>query len=228
MRRASLPPCAARSGVSSGIFFPSLRAGGSNTVGVRVPPSAPSLATLVLVLQGVSGARPSALRALGLRARVPPSAPHLRNTRFTDVFCASACLCRPIAHELNTFRVNDHYDVVFSTGVLHSCDPVRREEITRNYQAHTADGGLHVLSVFVDKPFIAPAPDGDPNGYPWKSGELLGLYADWLIEWSVEEIFDCMSSGVPHKHAVNRVAARKPTEGLLTSTSHSPRLHFAG
>jgi len=27
-----------------------------------------------------------------------------------------------------------------------------------------------------------------------------------------EEIFDCMSSGVPHQHAVNRLVARKPTD----------------
>jgi tellurite methyltransferase len=115
--------------------------------------------------------------------------------------------------DLNTFRLAEPFDVVFSTGVLHSSDPGRRDEIMTNYQAHTREGGLHVLSVFVAKPFIPPAPDRDPNASPWRSGELLRYYADWRIEWCLEEIFDCLSSGVPHQHAVNRVAARKPGSG---------------
>jgi tellurite methyltransferase len=78
------------------------------------------------------------------------------------------------------------------------------------------DRRLHVLSVFVGKPFIPPAPDRDPNASPWRSGELLRQYADWRIEWCVEEIFDCRSSGVPHQHAVNRLAARKPASGDST------------
>lgn len=111
--------------------------------------------------------------------------------------------------DLNTFRLQEPFDVVFSTGVLHCVDPNLRGELIENYQAHTNDGGLHVLSVFIKKPFVAQAPDRDPNASPWLSGELFTLYADWRIEWCTEEIFDCMSSGTPHQHAVNRIAARK-------------------
>lgn len=75
--------------------------------------------------------------------------------------------------------------------------------------ALTSEGGLHVLSVFVEKPFIASAPDRDPNAHAWKSGELFTYYADWLIEWCTEEIFDDLSGGTPHQHAVNRIAARQ-------------------
>jgi tellurite methyltransferase len=39
---------------------------------------------------------------------------------------------------------------------------------------------------------------------------LFTLYHDWRIDISEEVIFDCMSSGTPHKHAMNRVLARKP------------------
>ena len=78
-----------------------------------------------------------------------------------------------------------------------------------NYKAHTSSGGLNVFSVFVRKPFIPRAPDADPNAHEWRSGELLGKYHDWRIEWSLEEIFDCMSSGVPHEHCVTRMIARK-------------------
>ena len=68
---------------------------------------------------------------------------------------------------------------------------------------------LNVFSVFVHKPFIEKAPDAEKTAYKWISGELLTYYHDWKIEYFVEEIFDCVSSGVPHKHAVNRIIARK-------------------
>jgi tellurite methyltransferase len=118
--------------------------------------------------------------------------------------------------DLNVFRVSEPFDILFSTGVLHSSAPSVRDEMFSNYQRHTREGGLHVISVFVAKPFIPPAPDRDPNASPWRSGELLRQYADWRIEWCVEEIFDCRSSGVPHQHAVNRLAARKPASGDST------------
>jgi hypothetical protein len=68
------------------------------------------------------------------------------------------------------------------------------------------------MSVFVAKPFVPPAPDRDPNSNLWRSGALLGYYADWRVEWCTEDIFDCMSSGVAQQHAVNRIAARKLNE----------------
>jgi tellurite methyltransferase len=83
-----------------------------------------------------------------------------------------------------------------------------------NYKRFTTDGGLNAFSLFVRKPFIARAPDGDPNTEPWRSGELFTLYHDWRIDYCEERIFDCMSSGVPHQHATNRVIARK--EGAST------------
>ncbi|MCR4392605.1 MAG: hypothetical protein NUV94_07620 [Candidatus Acetothermia bacterium] len=62
----------------------------------------------------------------------------------------------------------------------------------------------------MEKPFIPRAPDAEANGHPYRSGELLGYYWDWEILYCTEEIFDCHSSGIPHRHAVNRVIARKP------------------
>jgi len=120
--------------------------------------------------------------------------------------------------DLNRFRLSETYDILFSTGVLHSSDPSMRNELFENYKAFTKEGGLNVFSVFVKKPFIAPGPDGDPNASPWKSGQLFTYYHDWRIEWCTEEIFDCMSSGVPHKHAVNRIIARKETSQQRADT----------
>lgn len=112
--------------------------------------------------------------------------------------------------DLNQFRLNEPFDILFSTGVLHACDPSIRSDLFENFKAFTNEGGLNVFSVFVKKPFIPPAPDADANSHQLKSGELFTFYHDWKIDWCVEEIFDCTSSGIPHQHAVNRIVAKKP------------------
>jgi tellurite methyltransferase len=109
------------------------------------------------------------------------------------------------------FRLTEPYDIIFSTGTLHFCDQSVRTELFENLKAFTSEGGINVFSIFVKKPFIPPPPDADAEARPWRSGELLTLYHDWKIESFTEEIFDCMSSGVPHQHAVNRMVARKET-----------------
>jgi len=107
------------------------------------------------------------------------------------------------------YELEDTYDVIFSTGTLQYLPPEVRSQRFQNYKDHTSPNGVNALSVFVEKPFIPRAPDAEPTAYPYRSGELMGYYWDWEILYSVEEIFDCMSSGVPHKHAVNRVIARR-------------------
>ncbi len=111
--------------------------------------------------------------------------------------------------DLNSYRLQEDYDIIFSTGVLQYVPPHLRKELLEDYKAHTTEGGLHVLSVFVRKPFIARAPDAEDTAHPWISGELFTHYHDWKIEYLTEEIFDCMSGGIPHRHAVNRIVARK-------------------
>jgi tellurite methyltransferase len=107
------------------------------------------------------------------------------------------------------YQLKDQFDVLFSTGVLQYVLPELRDELFEDYRNHTIIGGLNAFSVFVEKPFIDPAPDAEPTAHKWHSGELLAFYRDWKIEYCCEEIFDCVSSGVPHKHAVNRVIARR-------------------
>jgi tellurite methyltransferase len=101
------------------------------------------------------------------------------------------------------------YDVVFSTGFVHYVPPERRREWFEHLKAQTAPGGLNAHSALVGKSFLDPAPDADAGAFLFTSGELMGYYGDWEIVYSVEEIFDCMSSGIPHKHAVNRIVARR-------------------
>ncbi|MCV9948657.1 methyltransferase domain-containing protein [Paenibacillus sp. BT-177] len=109
------------------------------------------------------------------------------------------------------YRLDTHFDVIFSSGVLHYIKPEFRKEIFENYKQYTNPNGLHIFNVFVNKPFIAPPPEKEPNAYKWYSGELLTHYHDWFIEDSSEVIFDCNSSGIPHKHAMTKIIAQKIT-----------------
>jgi tellurite methyltransferase len=112
--------------------------------------------------------------------------------------------------DIADFQLQDSYDVIFSTGTLHYLPVAARTGLFQYYKEHTAQNGINALNVFVHKPFIPKAPDADGAANPFQSGELLGYYWDWEILYSTEEIFDCMSSGIPHRHAVNRIIARPP------------------
>ena len=114
--------------------------------------------------------------------------------------------------DIFAYELEEVYDVVFSTGTLMYLPRYLRNQRFFNYKQHTKEGCLNVHSVLITKPFIAIAPDTEPSRRaPFKSGELMGYYWDWEILYSIEEIFDCMSSGIPHKHAVNRIIAKKNT-----------------
>jgi tellurite methyltransferase len=114
-----------------------------------------------------------------------------------------------IHSDIINYELEDVYDVIFSTGTLHFLSPEMREKRFQNYKSHTSPGGLNVLNVFVNKPFMPRAPDYEDTAFVYKSGELFIYYWDWEILSCTEEIFDCKSSGVPHKHAVNRLIARR-------------------
>ena len=115
--------------------------------------------------------------------------------------------------DITNYELEDIYDVIFSTGTLQYLPPEVRGQSFQQYKDATSPEGINALSVFVTKPFIARAPDAEETAFPYKSGELMGYYWDWEILYCTEEIFDCMSSGIPHKHAVNRIIARRYRNG---------------
>ncbi|MCI8613714.1 MAG: methyltransferase domain-containing protein [Lachnospiraceae bacterium] len=109
------------------------------------------------------------------------------------------------------YRPERAYDIIFSSGVIHILPETMRKEFCDSLKLHTEDNGINVLNVFVQKPFIAHAPDStkEEDRYPWYSGELFGYYRDWLIHTCREDIFDCNSGGTPHKHCMDTMIARK-------------------
>ncbi|EFU43290.1 transcriptional regulator, XRE family protein [Paenibacillus vortex V453] len=111
--------------------------------------------------------------------------------------------------DISDYRLDSEFDVLYSSGVLHYIRPEYREEIFANYKTFTSTEGLHCLNVFIQKPFIAPPPENEPYAYDWRSGELTMHYHDWLIHSCPEVIFDCNSSGIPHRHAMTKMLAQK-------------------
>jgi len=110
------------------------------------------------------------------------------------------------------YRLEEKYDVLFSSGALHYIKPELRDEVMANYKTHVNDNGIVALHVFVEKPFISAPPEKEENSFHWKSGQLFTYFHDWYIEHCTEYVFDCNSSGIPHRHAANRLFAKNSKE----------------
>ena len=114
--------------------------------------------------------------------------------------------------DVRDFRLEADYDIIFSSGVFHYITLELRENVVNNLKAHTATNGINVINVFVEKPFIPLPPDTEKGEFvvdSWKSGELFMYYHDWLFHKNEEWIFDCNSSGIPHKHCMDVLIAEK-------------------
>jgi tellurite methyltransferase len=131
----------------------------------------------------------------------------------TRAYAEESGVCVQTIHaDVCEYELTDTYDVIFSTGTLHYLPSEIRAGRFEHFKEHTSASGLNVFSVFVEKPFIARAPDAEDTAHLYRSGELMSYYWDWEILFSIEEVFDCMSSGIPHQHAVNRIIARKRSD----------------
>lgn len=112
--------------------------------------------------------------------------------------------------DMRQFRLEEEFDIIYSSGVYHLIPQELRREIFDNYKAHTAPGGLNAANVFVQKPYIPTAPDWDGGECVWESGELAALYSDWKTVSGREEEFDCSSGGTRHRHCMSILLAQRP------------------
>lgn len=113
--------------------------------------------------------------------------------------------------DINEHRLEDFYDVVFSSGALQYIPPSLREEIIENYKRFTTPGGIHAHTVPIHKPFVATNPEADALEQIWRSGEILTYYYDWRIEYFTEEILDDIKAEPQYKFPMNRIIAREPS-----------------
>lgn len=107
------------------------------------------------------------------------------------------------------YKLENEFDIIYSSGVLQYIPEEKRKSIIDNMKENTTEGGINILNVFVEKPFLEAAPDWETQEYFWQTGEIFHYYHDWKMEWMEERIFDCNSSGIPHKHCMNVMLARK-------------------
>ncbi|MFW9991169.1 MAG: class I SAM-dependent methyltransferase [Candidatus Odinarchaeota archaeon] len=122
---------------------------------------------------------------------------------------------KTIQANMINYRLSTIYDIIFSSGAVHYIPPELREEHFRHYKEQTRFGGIHAHVVLLDKPFIARAPDAEPDEIFFTSGEIMKYYSDWEIVFIDEEIIDCNSSGIPHKHVLNTIIAKKPASKVI-------------
>jgi tellurite methyltransferase len=111
--------------------------------------------------------------------------------------------------DINEYRLQESYDVIFASGALHYIPPPLREEVLSNYKRFTTSGGIHAFTVPIFKPFLPKDPQADDLEHNWRSGEILTHYHDWKIEFFTEQILDDDRSG--YKFPVNRLIAREPS-----------------
>lgn len=111
--------------------------------------------------------------------------------------------------DVNEYRLDAPYDVILASGILHYIPPALRDEIVSNYKQFTTPGGVHALTVPIEKPYLAKDPEADDLEHFWRSGEILIHYHDWKIEYFTEEILDDVKSD--YKFPVNRLIVKEPS-----------------
>lgn len=62
--------------------------------------------------------------------------------------------------DLNSFRLEEEYDLICSSGSLTYISLVNRPEAFRNYREQTTFGGINAFNVFVENPSIQKPPTG--------------------------------------------------------------------
>ena len=116
---------------------------------------------------------------------------------------------RAFRADMIEYRMDEDYDILYSSRSMQHIPPNLRAEILSDYQRHTKAMGIHAFNVYVKKPFIAPPPEKDSFAWLWKSGELFTHYADWKLNLIDEQIYDCYSSGEYHQHVIDILIAQK-------------------
>ncbi|MED1951117.1 SAM-dependent methyltransferase [Brevibacillus centrosporus] len=111
--------------------------------------------------------------------------------------------------DINQFLLTEPVDLLYSIGALQYIHPENRAKQFKQWQKCTATGGLHVLFAFTRHPEVEIAPDWGKNEYLYDRDELPGYYTDWETVHTEEMIFDCQSSGIPHRHAARILVSRK-------------------
>ncbi|MBP6116584.1 MAG: tellurite resistance methyltransferase TehB [Neisseriaceae bacterium] len=89
------------------------------------------------------------------------------------------------AVDLNTQRLSDSYDFIFSTVVFMFLDRAAIPSIIADMQAHTRSGGHNLIVTAIDSPDY---PCAVPFSFTFQPGELKQYYQGWDILTHNEEV----------------------------------------
>jgi tellurite methyltransferase len=118
---------------------------------------------------------------------------------------------RTVEGDVNHFILPHSVDIIYSIGTLQYIHPRNRVQQFNHFKENTLPNGLNVLFAFIEHPDIEIAPDWGKNEYLYQRNELQSYYVDWETLFTEEMIFDCNSSGIPHRHAARVLITRKPS-----------------
>lgn len=112
--------------------------------------------------------------------------------------------------DIRTYTFPARFDLIACQGCLHLVARPEWQRVLTRMKNSTATGGLHTVAVFTD---TVPEPE-DQKGLMvglFHEGELLEHYRDWeVIESESFEFAHEHPGGIRHRHAANRLTARKP------------------
>ncbi len=111
--------------------------------------------------------------------------------------------------DINTFQVNDTFDIVYSTGTVQYLFDENKYAFFEKIAKIVNLNGIVYFNVFVEKPFLQLPPDWDIEEKMWKSGELFCFFSDWKILHINEVIFKDYSGGIPHFHCMDTIICEK-------------------
>jgi tellurite methyltransferase len=97
------------------------------------------------------------------------------------------------------------FDLVYSCGSVHYVPRTVRGRLFRKLWSLTRTEGLHAHIVFTDRAIYMEK--GERIDY-FTPGELVALYADWLIVACEKRLIDCRQDGTIHRHSVEQLVAR--------------------
>ena len=115
--------------------------------------------------------------------------------------------------DLRDYRPGGSFELVITHGVLHLLEKEVGDRLITEMKGVTVPGGWNVHVVFTDR---LPQPE-DLAPYvlhPFEEGELASHFEDWEIELRRSYVHDDEHpGGVRHRHALDKVVARRPDSG---------------
>lgn len=115
-----------------------------------------------------------------------------------------------ICASIENYVPTQNFDIVFCDNLLHLITPASRLRLLQQCKELTNQGGIHIISVPVEKAFLTTPPNVQQS-FPWYSGDLFSVYRDWeILEGGETGPMTESHSRSPVKRIYNYIAAKKP------------------